>query len=129
MPRELWQQGHVLQAEDVPLLELARGVDVVILEGSYFNAPCQVAGTIRGVEVDRDAGHVLLQATGTDCEGLLRHCTGAPKGQLRGRRVQETGLQTTSSTSRSCVWPSHEEKKSIGAGTWRQWRPQVATSF
>ena len=84
VPRELWKAGSVLQAEDVPLVELAQGVEVVVQEGSYFNGPCRVAGIIRGVEVDRDACHVLLQATGTDCESLLRHCSGAPKEQLRG---------------------------------------------
>ena len=36
-----------------------------------------------GLEVERDATHVLLRATGTDSEALLRQCSGNPKCSLR----------------------------------------------
>ena len=84
VPRERWGRGLTVQGADVPVAELAKGVELVIDEGSYFGAACRVAGTIRGLEVEREATHVLLQATGTDLESLLKHCTGAPGEHLRG---------------------------------------------
>ncbi|CAK9102556.1 D-xylose-proton symporter-like 2 [Durusdinium trenchii] len=84
VPRELWGRGLTVQGADVPVAELAKGVELVIDEGSYFGAACRVAGTIRGLEVEREATHVLLQATGTDLESLLKRCTGAPGEHLRG---------------------------------------------
>ena len=72
-----------MPAGEVPVLELAKESEVIIQQGSYFGAACRVAGVVKGLEVERDATHLILQATGTDSEGLLRHCTGQPSGSLR----------------------------------------------
>ena len=82
-PRELWRAGQLLKASDIPVDELAKGIEVIAEEVSYFGAPGRVAGVITGLEVERDATHVLLRATGTDSETLLRQCSGHPKGVLR----------------------------------------------
>lgn len=81
--RELWRGGHAIKAEEVPVSELVKGVDLVIEEGSYFGAPVRLACTAQGLDLERDATHVLVRATGTDSEALLRHCTGHPKDHVR----------------------------------------------
>ena len=81
--RELWRSGQVLKAGDIPVDELVKGLEVIVEEMSYFGAPGRAAGVITGLEVERDATHVLVRATGTDSEALLRHCSGQPKEYLR----------------------------------------------
>ena len=82
-PRELSRAGQLLKASDIPVDELAKGIEVIAEEVSYFGAPGRVAGVITGLEVERDATHVLLRATGTVSEALLRQCSGNPKCSLR----------------------------------------------
>ena len=82
-PRELSRAGQLLKASDIPVDELAKGIEVIAEEASYFGAPGRVAGVITGLEVERDATHVLLRATGTVSEALLRQCSGNPKCSLR----------------------------------------------
>ena len=83
VPRELWRSGQLMKAGDIPVDELAKDVEVIAEDMSYFGAPGRLAGVITRLEVERDATHVLLRALGTDSEALLRHCSGQPKEPLR----------------------------------------------
>ena len=85
-PRELWMSGEEVSMRSVPLELLGRGVKLVVSEGTYFTAPCQVAGTIGRLEIAGEDVHALIRATGTSNENLLRHASDKTKNVLRLHR-------------------------------------------
>ena len=78
--------GEEVSMRSVPLELLGRGVKLVVSEGTYFTAPCQVAGTIDRLEIAGEDVHALIRATGTSNENLLRHASDKTKNVLRLHR-------------------------------------------
>ena len=62
----------------------------MIEEGTYFHQPCKAAGECLGVSLEEGRSYLRLQLTGTLCEGLLKHYTGNPKGEVRGHICPST---------------------------------------
>ena len=87
--RELWHRGDLAQLSKLGVEEVTAGTRVVCPEASYFGAACQVAGRIRGVDIQDSGIHFTLQLTGTTSESLLRHHSGHPDMVLRLHRCEE----------------------------------------
>ena len=85
-----WDQGHAVVIHQLDLGKLTEAGPLVIEEGTYFHQPCKAAGECLGVSLEEGRSYLRLQLTGTLCEGLLKHYTGNPKGEVRGHICPST---------------------------------------
>lgn len=85
-----WDQGHAVDIHQLDLGKLTEAGPLVIEEGTYFHQPCKAAGECLGVSLEEGRSYLRLQLTGTLCEGLLKHYTGNPKGEVRGHICPST---------------------------------------
>lgn len=88
-PEEKWDKGETVALVNVPLERLGKGQEIVIQEGTYFTAPCKVAGTIVGLEVDHGTAYLRMKLCGTDHDGILRQHSGSPGGEFRVHRCPD----------------------------------------
>ena len=84
--REAWSDGGVASLIDVPLEQLGRSVKLVVVEGTYFTAPCQAAGVVDKIEIDSGQVHIHAKLSGTNNENLLKYASGKPRELVRIHR-------------------------------------------
>eukprot|EP00438_Fugacium_kawagutii_P021648 Skav231607 [mRNA] locus=scaffold1636:8556:16397:- [translate_table: standard] len=78
-----FEDGSWVEANSLALGHLSEGAEVVA-EGSYWSASCKVCGKIRGLHILGDKStEVVLEASGTDHEELLKWVSGQTGKKLR----------------------------------------------
>ena len=78
-----WQKGYAVTLHRLDPRELEKAPGIVVIEGSYYHHPLQVAGKVTGVEISGGSTNLKLRPTGTTSEELLKYHTGHWGTELR----------------------------------------------
>ena len=107
-PRELWRAGQLLKASDIPVDELAKGIEVIAEEVSYFGAPGRVHGVGGGERCHPcpASGHWdRLGGVASPVQWqsqVLSPAPSLPRGPCRGLRVREPGPRAQDEAGERC---------------------------
>ena len=82
-PLAQWGAGQEVALHAVPPMCLLPGTSLVVTKGDYYGADAKLAGEVVQLEAGHGETTVLLRATGTDHEGLLKMHTAQPLEPFR----------------------------------------------
>lgn len=89
-PVENFKEGKPADLHQVPLEEFKVGALLVVIEGTYFDGPCRVAGRVREAKMVEDGRQVTIEMTGTTNEEMLKYGTGAQEKHIRAHLCSPT---------------------------------------
>lgn len=78
-----YQRGEVVQAHQLPPQALEQGHWLASEQSTYFGEDCKWAGKIARVVLEGGEAEAQVEVTGTQCESLLRFCSGQSPALVR----------------------------------------------
>lgn len=77
-----FDRGVEFTVGSIPLATWKKGMKIIVTQGTYWEEPVKVAGTIVKLESDGDVRTLLLELKGTQCESLVKWKGSRPRQNL-----------------------------------------------
>ena len=88
-PSSRFHRGEVVAGAECPPGLIGSGDWLKATEATYFEKPCEFAGVVERVVIEKGETEVVLKLTGTSCEELLRFATGLSPPTIRAHLCGE----------------------------------------